>query len=224
MFLKLTNIIKETPQHTSYIFEKPLGFAFYPGQYLDIQLHNSSENNSTRAFTISSSPTEKYLMISTTTGTSEFKKQLALIKPHDTVESSHPAGTFILDETEPAIFLAGGVGITPFRSMIKYAVDNKLKIPITLFYSNSDENFLFKNELNTFTKLYPNLIIHYINTSIQGRLDQNKLQSLDPLLFARSSIFYLAGPPSIVETFKQNLTRHDIDEVNIRTDSFDGYQ
>ncbi len=212
MLLKVLDKRQETKNIFSLILEKPGGFRFYAGQYLDVEI-----NGDTRAFTISSSPVEDFLMITTRKGISQFKKALESLKAGDMITTSHPAGTFTLDETEPAIFIAGGIGITPFRSMLKYAVDQKLSTPITLIYSNSDNNFLFKKELNQWQKLYPKLKIHYVVTDKDGRLTEDKLRSII------NSIYYLAGPPKMVDDFEKMLLNLRVDPTNIRTDRFDGY-
>ncbi len=208
----------ETKNISSLILEKPKGFHFYAGQYLDIELPVNDPNDDTRAFTISSSPTEDFLMITTKKGISKFKKYLESLKEEDIIESSHPAGTFILDESSPAVFLAGGIGITPFRSMIKYAVDQKISTAITLIYSNSDNNFLFKKELDAWQKAYPKLKIIYHNSSKNGRL-----QNLNPKPQTLNPIYYLAGSHSFVNNMAQILIDSGVDETNIRYDRFDGY-
>lgn len=201
----------------SLILEKPKNFSFYPGQYLDIELLANDPLGNVRAFTISSSPTEDFLMITTKKGISKFKKALEKLRAGDKISTSHPAGTFTLDETESAVFLAGGIGSTPFRSMLKYAVDQKLSTPITLIYSNSDNDFLFKKELNLWQKQYPSLTIHYVVTGRDGRLDQEKFSRVT------DSIYYLAGPPKMVDDFEKMLLMLGVDSTNIRTDRFDGY-
>lgn len=212
MFLRLTKFIKESSQVLSLILEKPSGFHFYAGQYLNIELGDNDKD-----FTISSSPSEDHLMITTRISNSQFKKNLTILKPGDTITTSHPAGTFTLDETEPAIFIAGGIGITPFRSMIKYAIDQNLKTPITLIYSNSDENFLFKEELDEWKSHLPNLNIIYHNTSQNGHLS-HLLSTIYHL-----PIYYLAGSPSFVDEMAKILKDSGVDEINIRYDRFDGY-
>lgn len=212
MKLKILQNRPEVNNYFSLIFEKPTGFNFYPGQYLDIELEGQ-----TKAFTISSSPTEDFLMISPKKGISKFKKRLRQLKIGDLIKSSHPAGTFILDESSPAVFLAGGVGITPFRSMIKYAVDQKLKTQITLIYSNSDDNFVFKKELENWQKHLPNLTIIYYNSTEKGHLTK-----LPPTTY-HLPIYYLAGPPKMVDSFEKMLLELGVDETNIRYDRFDGY-
>lgn len=216
MNLKLKRI-KDSQGCFSLIFEKPKDFNFYPGQYLDIELPVNDTRGKTRAFTISSSPTEAFLMITPKKGISPFKKFMEQLKIGDEIESSHPAGTFTLDESSSAVFIAGGIGITPFRSIIKYIVDQKLKTPITLIYSNSDDDFLFKNELQNWRKSYPNLSILYHNSQKSGRL------SLNSRFLIHNSIYYLAGSHSFVNDMASMLIDSGVDEVNIRYDRFDGY-
>ena len=217
MVLKVLNKKSETKNTFSLILEKPKNFNFYPGQYLDIELPVNDPLGNTRAFTISSSPTEDYLMFTTRKGISDFKEALEKLKANDTITTSHPAGTFILDELSPAVFMAGGIGITPFRSMIKYAVTNKIKTPITLIYSNSNNNFLFKKELEGWQKAYPKLQIIYHTSSQHGHL------SHIPLPTSHFPIYYLAGSPSFVDDMEKILLEMGLDETNIRYDRFDGY-
>lgn len=210
----------------SLIFEKPKGFNFYPGQYLDIKLsvddpNGDTKSGDTRAFTISSSPTEDFLMIISKKGISPFKRSLEQLKVGDKIESSHPAGTFTLDESTPAIFLAGGIGITPFRSMLKYVLDQKISTPITLIYSNSTDDFLFKKELENWKLNLSNLTIIYHNSSQNGRLNKTKLTTIVGKTV--NPIYYLAGAHSFVNDIAQILIDSEIDETSIRYDRFDGY-
>lgn len=220
MILKILEKKLETDQVFSLILEKPANFNFYPGQYLDIELAIQNNVTSDRIFTLSSSPTEDFLMITSKTGISNFKEVMSKLKPGDGISITHPIGTFILDESSPAVFLAGGIGITPFRSMIKYALDNHLLTHLTLIYSNSDDNFPFRKELDSWSGQLPNLIIYYIITNKEGRLDRQKLIKAKRDV---STIYYLAGPPTMVKRFEEILLDLKVDEVNIRYDSFDGY-
>lgn len=213
MILKVLQIKKEAGNAFSVIFANPRN-RFYPGQYIEIE---------NRCFSIASSPSEDFLMLTTRPGISDFKKRLVKVKPGDTLESSHPAGTVTIDEIDPAVFLAGGIGITPFRSMIKWALDRKLDLLMTLIYSNPDENFIYQDELDSWQKQLPNLTIHYINTSQDGRLDEAKLKQLASI-YHLVPIFYLAGPPKMVDDFEKILLNMEIDSTNIRTDRYDGYE
>ena len=214
--------IKKYPEYFCVIFKKPDNFHFYAGQYLNYELPLKDPLGNTRSFTISASPTEGYLMLSTRHGKTVFKKALEKIKPGDQIKASHPAGTFTLDEKSPAVMIAGGIGITPFRSMIKDALDRGLKTLITLIYSNSDDDFPFRNDLNNWQKKLKNLKIHYINTSKEGLLDTKKLKLLT-MNHPLSTIYYLAGPPKMVDSFDQILQSSGVEKENIRYDHFDGY-
>lgn len=225
MNFTIKQIRKETGECFSLMLDKPKNFIFYPGQYLDIKLkfEDKDQRGQTRAFTIASSPSEEFLMLTTRIGISDFKKVLRELKPGQTISSSHPVGTFILDETEPAVFIAGGIGITPFRSMIKYALDYKLDTPITLIYSNSDNNFIFKKEFNKWQKQLPNFQVIYHISKVKGRLNKQLLEKIISTFYLLPSTFYLAGAPAMVVDFAKILTELGIDEVDIRTDAFDGY-
>lgn len=218
MKLKVKGIKKETAEIISILLEKPTGFNFYPAQFVDIGF-----SKDTRIMSISTSPTEEYLMFTFKKGLSSYKKRLLKIRPEEKLESTHPTGTYTLDENSPAVMLAGGIGITPHRSMIKYAVDTKLGLPITLIYSNSNENFPFKKELDLWQKNYSKLAVHYLITSREGRLNITKLATIVSKSVISEAIFYLAGPPSFVEDMEKSLRELGIDSTQIRLDSFDGY-
>lgn len=230
MILRIIKNKKLGNNYFSLILEKPKGFDFYPGQYLDIELPVKDKFGKTRAFTIASSPTEDFLMITPQIGRTPFKKFMEKIKTGDTISASYPAGTFTLDESSPAFFIAGGIGITPFRSMVKYVLDRKISTPIILIYSSSKE-FAFKKELDIWQKQLPNLTIHYLDTNKEDRLNRRKLlkaisdkQSLRSNDLKLDTIYYLAGSHSLVDNLEDILLNLEIDQINIRTDRFDGYE
>lgn len=225
MNFTIKQIREEAVGSFSLILEKPKGFTFYPGQYLDIKLEfdDKDKRGKDRNFTIASSPSEDFLMLTTKTGISDFKKTMHRLKTGQVISSAHPAGTFTLDESEPAIFIAGGIGITPFRSMIKYVLDQKLNTQMTLIYSNSDSNFVFKKELARWKKQLLNLRIIYHVSSTKGRLNKQLLEKIVSTFYILPSTFYLAGAPAMVENLTKILGQLGIDETDIRQDSFDGY-
>lgn len=224
MKLKVKNHKKINSNTYQLIYEKPINFFFYPGQYLDISLpiEDQDKRGQIRGFTIGASPTEDFLMTTYRQGISDFKTHFVNLKPGDEIEVSHPSGTFILDETEGAAFLAGGIGITPFRCMIKYALDKNLKIPITLIFSNPNDEFVFKEELDKWQKEYPKLKVFYVNTSRDGRIDAKKLTT-NYQLPTTNTTYYLAGPLEMVQNYSKALKMAGIDKINIRIDPFDGY-
>src|SRR3989338_5783837 len=133
-FLKKEQVAEEM---SSFFFQRPLHLDFKPGQFmrLSLNLSHPDERGSGRFFSIASSPTEKdYLMITVKTSPQIYKKTLLNLMPGNKIQISLPYGVFTLkpEEPQPYIFLAGGIGISPFRSMIRYSADLNLKRPITL--------------------------------------------------------------------------------------------
>jgi glycine betaine catabolism B len=136
------------------------------GQYafFDIGGVNNDPKGTIRHFTIASSPTENFIMLSTRIRDTPYKKRLSSLEERAKVKVRGPQGNFVLHEdySKPAIFLSGGIGVTPFRSMIKYATDKQLPIKIIMFDSNRDEkNILYKNEFDASTNSNKNLRIIY---------------------------------------------------------------
>lgn len=207
----------ETENVFSLILEKPQGFSFYSGQYLDVELPVQDKLGNSRTFTISSSPTENFLMVTSKKGVTPFKKFMERLKAGDTINTSHPIGTFTLDQSLSAVFIAGGIGITPFRSIIKYALDKHLSTPMTLIYCSSGD-FVFKEELDQWQKQLSSLSINYIDTNKEGRL-----KTIDTKYIIPNTIYYLAGLPKMVDNLENILLKEGIDQTNIRTDRFDGY-
>lgn len=125
-------------------------FTHQAGQYLTIDLPVEDPRGKRRPFTISSSPTEKgFVTITTRPGPSPFKQTLNSLSIGSKVVSKAPFGNFILpaDNSKSVLMLAGGIGITPFRSMIKFACDTQLPLAMTLLYSNrTPEDIPFKTE------------------------------------------------------------------------------
>ena len=119
MQLKVLEQKKETDNCVSLILEKPGNFNFYPGQYLDLELPIKDRLGKTRILSISSSPSEDFIMLTYKIGITPYKQSLQNLRDGDFVESSHPAGTVVMDDSSPIVMMAGGIGIAPHRSMIK---------------------------------------------------------------------------------------------------------
>lgn len=207
-------------------------FAFF-----DIGNVNDDPKGPIRHFTIASSPTEDFILISTRIRDSPYKKRLDSLQQGEIVKVRGPEGKFTLHEdySMPAIFLSGGIGVTPFRSMIKYATDKNLPVRIFMFDSNKNQkNILYKTEFDNCTKINQNLkIIHTVTeqeTSVEkwkgakGRIDEAMLKKyLQPVDF-ENSIFYICGPPPMVKAMKQILdhTLH-VPSERIKIEEFTGY-
>jgi glycine betaine catabolism B len=231
MKVKLVKKIDEAKDTKSFIFQPEKAILFSPGQYLYYtlpKLNYPDAKGATRHFTIASSPTEDGLMLTTKIrAESGYKKTLDELPMGSFVEIQEPNGTFFFDEgeTEPHVFLAGGVGITPFRSMIKYVVDKKIKTPIYLIYSNSDESTTFKKELDEITKSNPNIKVHYVVSSIEGHLDQTKIDSIIGSWNLKNIKFtwWICGPPPFTSAMEDILSKMKVPGGQIRSEKFTGY-
>src|SRR5215216_4466084 len=206
-----------------------------------------------RHFTIASSPTEDFIMISTRIRDTPYKKRLSSLEEDTTiVKVRGPEGKFTLHEnySKPAVFLSGGIGVTPFRSMIKYATDKQLPIKIIMFDSNRNQtNILYKKEFDDCADINKNLKLVYTITEEEGGEEQPAQTSSSPsysgpvawngergrndkAMLTRylsdnnitNSIFYICGPPGMVKAM-QNLIQNElqIQKENIKIEEFTGY-
>src|ERR1700736_4684032 len=122
-------------------FERPKDFVFKAGQYIDLTLlgsHAGSSNGLTHTFSIASSPFDEELLVTTRMRNSVFKQALSILPLGSSARIEGPMGSFTLhnNTSRPAVFVAGGIGIAPFLSMLSYATGEKLRHPIILFYAN----------------------------------------------------------------------------------------
>ena len=239
MKLKLVEKRDEAKGTKSFFWETEKPVNYLAGQYFYFtlpSLNYPDPRGATRHFTLSSSPTEGNLLRNTTRIREEsgFKKTLDDLEIGTLIEGEGPNGTFILDEAEPGphVFLAGGIGITPFRSMIKYAADKNLNTQIHLIYSNSiPEEIAFRAELDGLAKSWPNLKLDMTVTKpeeskepwkgLTGRIDENLIQKLVPDL--GSNIFWVCGPPAMVEAMEQTLGKLNLSSGKVRSEKFTGY-
>jgi ferredoxin-NADP reductase len=150
-------------------FEKPEQFDFKPGQSADLTLSNPPETDTegnTRTFSIASSPFENQLMFTTRMRDTAFKRSLRKVPMGTRVKIDPPMGSFTLhkNSAKPAVFLAGGIGITPFLSIVRQADHDQLPHKLRLFYSNRrPEDAPFLDTLQILEKSNPNfqLVLHY---------------------------------------------------------------
>ncbi len=122
-------------------FEKPNHFLFKAGQHIDLTLtgsHPGLSNGLTHTFSIASSPCEKELVVTTRMRNTDFKQAISMLPIGSRARIAGPMGSFSLHKNtaRPAIFIAGGIGIAPFFSMLSFATTEKLRHPIVLFYAN----------------------------------------------------------------------------------------
>ena len=229
---------KEVAEGTmAFRFEKPSGWTFKAGQHLDMTLLNPSETDSegnVRSFTIASAPHEETLMVATRMRDTAFKRVLRTMPLGTAVKIEGPSGDLILKEgvTRTAIFLAGGIGITPFRSIVHWAAKERLPNHIVLFYSNRrPEDAPFLAELQNLERENPKYKLIPSMTEMEksqqpwngetGPINQEMLGR--HLKGAASGIHYIAGPPAMVNGLRDMLKKAGVDDNDIRTEEFAGY-
>jgi len=224
---------KEIARRTvAFRFEKPRGFEYAPGQSMRLMMPGVDES---RTFSIASAPHEKELIFAMRIRGSKFKKLLTSLPLGAHIEADGPFGErFILhkDVGRPAVFIAGGIGITPFLSMLKYVTQQKLPYTITLFYSNRrKEDIAFRDELEKLERENSNLQVVLTltkdflrNSSWEGERGHiNKEMLLRYIPALTTPFFYVAGPPLMVSGMKDTLEKAGVSSENILTKKFSGY-
>jgi ferredoxin-NADP reductase len=210
-------------------------FAFF-----DIGGVSNDPKGPIRHFTIASSPTEDFIMISTRIRGTPYKKRLSSLEEGVKVKVRGPEGKFVLHEgySKAAVLLSGGIGVTPFRSMIKYATDRQLPLKLNMFDSNRDQaNILYKNEFDECLKTNKNLKIIYTITAAKeqepssnswkgerGIINKTMLTKYLTTSELDNSVFYVCGPPGMLRAM-QNLLQNDlhIPKESIKVEEFTGY-
>lgn len=226
MKLKLLSKKQETSDVTSFIFEYPEGSSYEAGQFFHYVLHHrpTDDRGSDRFFTNAAAPFEKQVRITTRetndTGSS-FKKKLFSLVEGKGIEVSNISGDFVLtDLAKEYVFIAGGIGITPFRSILAQ-LNHGGKMPnITLLYANKDkDNIVYKEELEGIAAKFPSFTIQYVFSP--EHIDEKKITELIPD-FSRK-VFYVSGPEPMVDSLGESLKIMGLPEENLKQDWFPGY-
>lgn len=218
-------------------FSKPEGFEFRPGQSVDLTLKDPPETDgegNTRTFSIASAPFEPNLMTATRMRDTAFKRVLRSLPLGTQLKVEGPSGSFTLHKNtaKPAVFLAGGIGITPFLSVLRQAAHSRLSQDLHLFYSNRrPEDAPFIDNLEELAKLNPNFHLVMTMTAMAkssrpwsgetGVIDRELLSK--HLARLQGPIYYIAGPPAMVAALRPVLTEATVDEDDIRSEEFAGY-
>lgn len=212
----------ETNGYKSIYFERPPHFTFEAGDWVDLETEFEPMSGG-KTYSLSSSPTEDDLRITFREGLSERKKLLSSIQPGQTLHISQYGNDydFQLRQNRSSVLIAGGVGIAPFRSMVKEMHDMNSHNEVTLLYMNQTNQFLFKDELDEWQLSLPSLNIHYIETKPLNRRKREKF--ILSLIKGPQYNFYISGPPAMVENTEHLLIDHGVLVRNIRIDSFGGY-
>ena len=218
-------------------FEKPSGFAFKAGQSADVTLIDPPDTDAegnTRTFSIASPPFENELVFTTRMRDTAFKRSLKKVPLATEVQIGSAAGSFTLhkNRAKPAVFLAGGIGITPFLSMVRQADHDRLPHKLYLFYSNRrPEDAAFLNTLQTLEKANPNFRLICTMTEMSKSKKEWKGETvlIDKEMLSRhlgvlqGPIYYIAGPPSMVAATRQTVVGAGVEEDDTRAEEFAGY-
>jgi ferredoxin-NADP reductase len=218
-------------------FEKPAGFAFKAGQFGDFTLISPIETDAegnTRGFSLASAPYEAELMFATRMRDTAFKRVLKTMEIGTEVSLDAPYGSFTLHNNSriPAVFLTGGIGITPVRSIVLQAAHDSLTHKIFLFNSNrTPEDSAFLNELMEAQQINLNYIFVGTMTEMQksGMKWNGETGYINKAMLEKHvgdltlPIYYLAGPASMVTAMRKTLNEAGVDDDNIRTEEFSGY-
>jgi ferredoxin-NADP reductase len=222
---------------TAFYFEKPEELEFQAGQFFNVTLLSTSGTDlegNTRALSIASAPHERNLMVAMRLRTTAFKRALNLLPPGAELLLQGPFGWMTLprNTTRPAVLLAGGIGITPFRSLVRSEAELLSVRRILLFYSvRIPEEAAFLEELQEMERLNSHYKLICTVTQPEktktpwhgetGRISMQMLSKWIPDLSV--PIYYIAGPPAMVSGVRQMLVGSGIAEEDIRAEEFYGY-
>ena len=207
---------------------------FRPGQYFWVELLDSpyeDEKGLRRHISVVTSPTERGVLgLCTRLRDTAFKKTLAELEVGDEVEVEEPKGNFVLpeDTSRPYVFVAGGIGITVFRSMLRYIGGTGEPYSVTLVYSNRDrESTPFLEELQELERTLPNFRLVLTMTQDEGWEGERRYIGAellrDHLGDLEAPTYLVAGPPAMVESVVDELASAGVPEEQLLPDRFSGY-
>jgi ferredoxin-NADP reductase len=233
MHLTLIALHQEGETCESFQFQPEDPLAFAAGQYLRYTLDHSEPDNRgvSRFFTIASAPSEPFVMLTTRFSTpgSSFKRALRKLEVGAAIEAAGPHGRFTYAEREmPAVFVAGGIGITPFRSILLDLASRPSDADITLLYANSTPEIPFRHLFDDLAAKHLRLRIVYTISQPNsewhgpvGRIDEAFIR--EHVSLASMPAFYVSGPKATVEAMEGALHTVGVADENIKKDYFPGY-
>jgi ferredoxin-NADP reductase len=220
--LVVTERRQQNDDHLTLVFQRPPRFAFDAGDWIDLEFPGQ-ELAGGKTYSLSSSPGEPDLAITFKVGQSGFKRALQEAKPGDTIRMTAYGNDydFSLRQHRSSVLIAAGVGVAPFRSMIAEMAENASSEEAHLIYLNRTGDFLFRDELDRWSKGLPGVRIDYVVTA--GMKSKERRRILADSVSDAVHYYYIAGPPAMIEATEAVLMEAGADHDDIRIDSFDGY-
>lgn len=215
----------EAPDVESFLLRSEAPLTWRAGQFLRYTLaHRDPDARETRRFfTIASAPTEDVVMLTTRFATekgSSFKRALREMPVGAGIEAGQPSGDFVVDEAEAErVFVAGGIGITPYRAMLHDLDHRGLPVSATLLYANRTPDFVYRGELDALTRKHPGFRIRYVLAP--DRVTEASIREAASGL--QTTTFYLSGPEPMVEAFDGMLAGLGVPNGHVKRDYFPGY-
>jgi ferredoxin-NADP reductase len=229
---KLDHVVKEANNIYSFYFHPEKKIDFTAGQFVEVHLSNSNPDSrgTKRWFTISSAPElNDFFSITTRMADSRgssFKESLRSMKKGQEIKISDAMGDFVLPKNEniPLVFIAGGIGITPFHSIISHLIATKQKRDIRLYYgTRSSDELVFNKELGAYlgNNLFP--VLQNAPTNYKGKTGFLDISEIFKDIKNMDCLIYISGPEPMVEKFKKEFEDMGVNKNSLVCDYFPGY-
>jgi ferredoxin-NADP reductase len=213
---------KESEDIYTFLFEKEKDLTWKAGQHGLFNIIHKKIKNPIRPFTVASAPTENVVRLTMriSDNPSDFKKAMLELKQGMKIKLSGPVGNFYLKDNSPSLLIAGGIGITPFRAILKQieAEGNSIEKPIHLLYLDSNKSYIYKNELDRIAN-NTSINVTYLDSRNDLHQEIDKFNSL----YKNNGKYFIAGPKSMVEDVSTYLQNNNVSKRNIKKDAFFGY-
>jgi ferredoxin-NADP reductase len=216
----------------TFYFRPELPVHYTAGQYTELQVphKNPDKRGDKRWFTISSPPKSEFLTVTTKYAggdkSSSFKKALFALKPGTTLDAADPMGDFVLPKIiqTPLIFVAGGIGVTPFHSMLEWLAATHEERPIRMLYGVRNEDEMIFQETFKKTAVEPTVVVSEPSDAWggeRGRLSADLVLGLEKP--SEDTLVYVSGPEPMVQSLAKDLHKAGLDKRQIVTDEFPNY-
>ena len=228
--IKVIERIQRTPTAVTLRMEKPDGFTFKPGQWGYFTV-GGDYGKISRSLSFSSSPTEPHLEFTKRISDSDFSQNIEQLQKGDEVSFKGPMGNLVYEGgLDKVTFMAGGIGITPIRSILKHAVDKGIGGEKFLLYGNFNfEETAFAEEIKRWEKEDPGLkVIHILKDppegweGFTGFIDSRVIETSVPDL--PDQTFYVSGPPPMVNAVAMCLDELEIHRDRVFKEELEGYE